>query len=212
MCNVRLEETTYRGEKCSIFHASVLSTYTVQYSNSNGCSFKQGHPLSSQDASVQPFIDDCLVYLQSRIEHEGNNNNYIRSGSDQSTILNQGKNPTRRQKRRKTTQCEGEGRTDNSINLKIGDLLTFLTFSTSTRSKVLVLFVIRFWPERVDDDRQLIMFLYRDDRGHIIGTSLPSFSLPTLVSNKEEYNQDKTEHSGDKPTLCFTTGRLSNHV
>lgn len=117
--------------------------------------------------------------------------------------------PTKRRKISVRTHCRANSPApseNQQASLRCGDLVSVLCFDLNTAETVLIAHVSRFWVDRLDDDRQVIIVFYKnsDQNGPAIKYStLPSFGIPSLVQAADTCN-DSTS------TQCKTMGTLES--
>ncbi len=192
----RSEKVRYRGELCSAFNADILSTVHVRYSTDSGVYLEDGIKPGSLDANSQRMYSSCIRYLETlcQCDHKYASASY-RDGAQTSSDGPQ----TRRQLNRRHD--------DNRLNrinpyLVPSDHITIVTFENSN---VMGVFVSRYWVQRLDDERNLFLFLTKNNQGSISCTSILIIGAPVYVKNST------LASSSSSPLLnCRTTGKLED--
>lgn len=200
--------TVFRGESSRYIDGSVLCTFGVHYTATHGARLRSEQPLSMHERSITSFVDDCCIHLQKLCEASRDSENDDTSRPDPNSSGARGAAQWHRGKRRRTSKPTDSCATCSAF--RIGDLITLLSVDTVSRSTHMVVYVSRFWPNRVDDDRQLLLFLYRDiHTDSIVSTSIPGFGVPTLLSSPKITDplNDSTRPTSPR---CFTRGILDN--
>ena len=89
------------------------------------------------------------------------------------------------------------------MKLHAGDLISLMAIDVPNSERVLVAHVSRFWLNRVDDDRQFLVFLYRTENGSMSSSWIHPFGIPALLSKPSVVDPNCTS-----PSMCLTKGTL----
>ena len=207
---LKVVDAKYRGQSCLSFEAEILSTVHLRQAPS-GIYLETGlrHGLSS--GPFLSFYNLCLEYLENisrpdcQASDETNSNTFWQSNesvkSDAERLRSQ---QTRRQKRARTNRgtTEVDDFNENRQYLLPSDHITMLKIDSAD---TIVVLVSRFWVERLDDERNFILLLRKDQHGKISSKTVSTFGAPVFSS---EPSTEST--SQNNPDSCQTTGTLDD--
>ena len=128
LSNVVMKQKIYRGEPTNYFNCFLLATFCVQHSQSKGLHICPGMTPSNYEEDMNPFFKQCVEHLSNLCQ--------------QSTQNNEGVEDTGR-----TSQCDDIEEQPKS--LRVGDLISLMSFCCTSYGTTLIAHVSRFWPSRL---------------------------------------------------------------
>ena len=210
-----MRQKKYRGEVCNFFNATLISTYSVSHNLEKRTHLVPGLQLSRENGSMGPLIRKCVTFLLS-LSSDKIVSTQDMSDSDSCTDASSDSYDEPSRPRKKTRRASASRRTinerpsrseeDDNVNVRPGDIISFLYLTPSSRTNIIVAHISRFWPTRLEDDRQLLLFMWIGEDFQIKSMSLPSFGVPELVSLGKNCDSNR-EHQNSE---CLTKGTLSN--
>ena len=181
---LRFHKRLYKKELCNHFDADVLCTFVVECKADSGLYFSRGvKPLSSCNLST--FIDQSLSFLTNFFDTGSTTTSEQMSVSNAQTV-------------------EENNDSLAEFNIRVGDHLTFLQVPDDEHGEVLVVFLNKFWPSRLDGQRQFILFLHSSGDNRLHFNAIPSFGVPLFVSDSKSRSANVEDNNG----ACMTTGQL----
>lgn len=201
---IKLVKELHRGQNCKTFQSDVFCTFMANHSSTLGVYLKEGLRPSEKETTAALFLESCMSYLISR-SNSGSTDRITDRSSESKSEGDERQRTGRKHKHPSEGDCE-----DDNVDSKInpGDLVTFLTPVESCNKPFLIVYVNRFWPSRLDSDKQLILFLYNNDDGDVDSYSVPSFGVPSFLSHCKSTNQYGEGRTHEN--RCHTTGKLSS--
>ena len=203
--NLRLVRKENRGHNCKAFNADVLCTFMVAHSTDSRLFLQDGlEPPANQPVTHQDFLEKCVKYLVSKSITFSTKAS--EDGSSEEVNDTDGQRANNRKRKRPSTPDDDLD--EAALKLRPGDLITFLTTPNSSEGCALLVYVNRFWPSRLQNDRQLIGFFHLGDNGEVESHCAPSFGTPSFVSHSTE--SGRGGNGSDELRKCCTTGKLDS--
>ena len=196
---LRFRNDHHRGNPCKSFNGIIVSTIHVCYTVERGVYLEVGEQPRPMTSDVKHQYDQCLGYIENlcRINHDAISSSEDDVGDDSGNEAPQ----TRRQRKksRKSTTI----RTDEELHYLIpSDHLTIVKLEGSSSFGV---FVSRYWVRRLDDDRNVFMFISSASDGTLRDSMISTIGTASFIKDAGTSNEACADGS-----LCRTIGRLRN--
>ena len=198
-------EVKYRGAMCQSFNAKIVSKNHVCYNSEKGIHIKTG---SSSPEEMTPEFEalqsECIDFLYDlcRKNHVDTGGLDVAQGAAVDINTSDPDSPRTRRQRGKRQKCSSVGSDGIPIYLVPSDHVTIVELEGTS---LIGVFISRFWLSRLDDERNIFLFLERDTQGNLSHLHVSVLGAPTLISEPPE----GTPAHASEP-VCQTTGRLQD--
>lgn len=201
---VVFQEISFRGEPTTAFDAEIISNHHILYSSHNGITIETAEQPRQMNTELKVYYDEIIQYLQIICvkNHEEARTNSENADTDEDGPSLNSSPQTRRQRHKQLRTPVTQIDENPPYYLIPSDHLTIVRLNGTN---FLGVYVSRFWVYRIDDERNVFLFLHKDHEGNITHTHTPTIGAPVFVSDAKE-----SPPTNPIDNTCTTTGTLQD--